>query len=114
MRKKWWIFLVAPPAMILFGWLFGEIVMHLWNWLMPAIFGLKLITFWQALGLLILARILVGGLGGGGGPRNRRQRRHLAERWENLSPEEREKLREWMRSRSGGMDCGPGQRQEPA
>ena len=65
MRKKWWLFLLAPPAMALFGWLFGEIVMHLWNWLMPALFGLKLITFWQAIGLLILARILVGGLGGG-------------------------------------------------
>ena len=48
MRKKWWIVLVAPPALVLFGWLFGEIVMHLWNWLMPAIFGLKMITFWQA------------------------------------------------------------------
>ena len=114
MRKKWWIFLVAPPAMVLFGWLFGEIVMHLWNWLMPAIFGLKMITFWQAIGLLILGRILVGGLGGGGGPRSRRHRRHLAERWENLSPEEREKLREWMRTRSGGIDCGPRHKEEPA
>ena len=114
MRKKWWIFLVAPPAMVLFGWLFGEIVMHLWNWLMPAIFGLKMITFWQAIGLLILARILVGGMGGGGGSRHRRQRRHLEERWENMTPEEREKLREWMRTRSGGTDCTPGPKQEPA
>lgn len=114
MRKRWWIFLVVPPAMVLFGWLFGEIVMHLWNWLMPAIFGLKMITFWQAIGLLILGRILVGGLGGGGGARNGRHRRHLRERWENLSPEEREKLREWMSNRPGRLDCSPGQKQEPA
>ena len=114
MRKKWWIFLVAPPALVLFGWLFGEIVMHLWNWLMPAIFGLKIITFWQAIGLLILARILVGGMGGGGGAKHRRQRRHPAERWESMTPEEREKLREWMRTRSGGMGGPPIQGQEPA
>ena len=36
------------------------VVMSLWNWLMPAIFGSRLITFWQALGLLVLARILFG------------------------------------------------------
>ncbi len=64
MRRKWWIFLVAPPAMVLFGWLFGELVMHLWNWLMPMLFGLRQITFWQSLGLLVLCRILIGGLGG--------------------------------------------------
>jgi hypothetical protein len=96
MRKKWWIFLVAPPAMVLFGWLFGEIVMHLWNWLMPAIFGLKAITFWQAIGLLILARILVGGLGGGPGS-NR-----SGARWERMTPEEHDRFREWMRTRPGG------------
>ena len=39
MRKKWWIALVAPPAIVLFVWAFGEIVMHLWNWLAPTLFG---------------------------------------------------------------------------
>jgi hypothetical protein len=81
---------------------------------MPAIFGLKVITFWQGIGLLVLARILVGGLGGGGGSKNRRHRRHCAERWENLTPEEREKLREWMRTRSGNPGISPAQREEPA
>lgn len=33
----------------------------LWNWLMPLLFGLKLITFWQALGLLVLSKIIFGG-----------------------------------------------------
>lgn len=113
MRKKWWIALVAPPAMALFAWLFGEIVMHLWNWLMPTLFGLKMITFWQGLGLLVLCRILVGGLGGGSNNHRRRERR-LKDRWEHMTPEEREKLREWMRTRHGGFE-GPGeQKQEPA
>lgn len=40
----------------------GFVVMRLWNWLMPEIFGLKIISFAQALGLLILSKILLGGL----------------------------------------------------
>ena len=35
----------------------------LWNWLLPSLFGWRLITFWQALGILVLCRILFGGLG---------------------------------------------------
>lgn len=37
--------------------------MLLWNWLMPSIFGLTLISFWQAAGLLALSRILFGKFG---------------------------------------------------
>lgn len=99
MRKKWWIFLVAPPAMVLFTWIFGEIVMHLWNWLLPGLFGWHQLTFWQALGLLILCRILFGGFGGHGG--RGRSRRQWGERWERMTPEEREKFRERMRARCG-------------
>src|SRR3954447_21303480 len=100
MRKKWWIFLVAPPAMVLFGWLFGEIVMHLCNWLMPALFGLKTITLWHALGLLILARILVEGLGGASS--NSRDRKRAGTRGECMTPEEHDKFREWTRARRAG------------
>jgi hypothetical protein len=48
--------------MFLFGW----IVMLLWNWLMPEIFGLKSVTYWQAWGLLALSCILFGRIGGSG------------------------------------------------
>jgi hypothetical protein len=76
---------------------FGFIVMSLWNVLMPPIFGWHTITFWQALGLLLLSKILFGGFHrhGGGGSNHWRQR--MKERWENMSPEEREKLRKGMR-----------------
>jgi hypothetical protein len=47
--------------------LFGYIVMLLWNWLMPEIFGLKTLTYWQAWGILALSCILFGRIGGGGG-----------------------------------------------
>lgn len=46
--------------------LFGFILMWLWNWLMPEIFGLPFITYWQAVGLFILSKILIGGCGGSG------------------------------------------------
>ncbi|MFN0730224.1 hypothetical protein [Polaribacter gochangensis] len=44
--------------------LFGFVVMWLWNWLMPEIFGLTTITYWQAVGLFILAKFIFGGFGG--------------------------------------------------
>ena len=43
--------------------LFGFVVMWLWNGLMPAIFGLTKLTYWQAVGILILAKIIFGGFG---------------------------------------------------
>lgn len=46
--------------------LFGVLVQHLWNWLLPALFKLPLITFWQAVGLVLLSRLLFGNVGGGG------------------------------------------------
>jgi len=52
----------------LFAFLFGWAVMYLWNWLMPVIFGLPTIGYWQAWGLVLLSHILLkGGWGGSGG-----------------------------------------------
>jgi hypothetical protein len=48
---------------VVLGFLFGYFVMLLWNWLMPALFGLKVITYWQAFGLIVLSKILFGGHG---------------------------------------------------
>lgn len=48
---------------LLFGFLFGYFVMLLWNWLMPNIFGLTEITYWQAVGIVILARLIFGSIG---------------------------------------------------
>ncbi len=62
-------------GMILFGIaaitglaiLFGYVIMWLWNWLMPEIFGLTTLTYWQAVGLFILLKLLLGGCGRDGG-----------------------------------------------
>lgn len=85
-----------PLGIVCFIALFGSIVMLLWNWLMPDLFGLPHISFWQSAGLLMLCKILFGGLdicghhGGHGAyhhPHNR-----LRNKWESLTPEERELL----------------------
>jgi hypothetical protein len=47
---------------VLFALLFGWLVMLLWNWLMPSIFGLKAITYWEAFGITVLSKILLGGI----------------------------------------------------
>jgi hypothetical protein len=94
MRKKWyWIAPLAIAGIVLFILIGGELVMHLWNWLLPPLFGWRLITFWQALGLLLLCRILFGGLGRGG-PRGPRGSRFRGCR--KMNPEEREKFRKAM------------------
>jgi hypothetical protein len=111
--KKVWIALVAPPAIVLFVWVFGEIIMHLWNWLLPALFGWHTITLWQALGLLVLCRILFGGFGNGGN-RGGHRRRHKQEMWELMTPEERETLRQRMRERRGPFGAPGSESKEPA
>ncbi len=81
--------------------LVGFVVMQLWNSLLPPLFGLKAIGYWQAVGLLVLTRILFGGLGrrGGHGHWRSRWRKRWQERWEQMSPEEREKFRAGMGAR---------------
>jgi len=79
---------------------FGFVVLHLWNWLMPAIFGLRPITFWQGIGLFVLGKILFGGFHRHHGDR-RHWKKHMEERWAQMSPEEREKFRAGMRGRRG-------------
>jgi hypothetical protein len=91
LKKRW--FFLAPLAIggfLLFIALGGEVVRQLWNWLLPPIFGWRQITFWQALGILALCRILFGGFGGRGFSRSKR-----------MTPELRERFRQRMRERCG-------------
>src|SRR3974390_455368 len=91
------VLLIMPLALFVFG----EIILHLWNWLMPALFHLPAITFWQGLGLLVLSWLFFGGLRGSAPRRGyRRHWRHrMQERWEQMSPEEQAKFRDWLNSR---------------
>jgi hypothetical protein len=78
----------------------GLIVFGLWNLLAPAILHLPAISFWQALGLLILARVLFGRFGGWGG--HWRKARFVGG-WRDLTPDERERFRRAM----GGPEGTP-------
>ncbi len=90
-------------AILMFIALGGVTVWQLWNWLAPELFGWNEITFWQALGLLALCRILFGGWGSGprGSRVGRRMREGMAERWAAMTPEERERFRQGLRGRCG-------------
>jgi hypothetical protein len=92
MRRKW-IFIVpaALVGMALVAFIGGELVKQLWNGLLPPLFGFPVVSFWQALGLLALCRILVGGMGGRG------CRRHTS----RMSDEERGRVRARLRERFG-------------
>jgi hypothetical protein len=72
----------------------GFLVRGLWNWLMPPLFGLHVLTFEQAWGLLALSWILFGGFRGGP---VRHWRGRMMERWEKMTPEQREKFRAELR-----------------
>jgi len=60
---------------------FGYVVMLLWNSLIPDIFALPTITYWQSVELLLLARILVGGFGHGKARHSRHERRQGPQAW---------------------------------
>ena len=102
-RKLIWIAPLAIVAIVLFVWFGGWAVMHLWNWLLPPLFGWHVITLWQALALLALCRILLGNWGGHGPRHNFRRRMYERwdRRWEQMTPEEREKFRQRWGSRCG-------------
>ena len=76
---------------------FGAVVMLLWNWLMPAIFGLSIINFWQALGIFVLSKILFSSFSG----EHKKHRKHhhwhekhhhIHEKWMKMTPEQRKEF----------------------
>ena len=99
MRGRWlWIAPVAIVGLAAFLALGGFVVRWLWNWLLPPLFGWHTITFWQALGLLALCRILFGGLGMSGGGRARGN----AEDRARFRQRVRDRVRQHVHERFGG------------
>jgi|SRR6516162_4659729 len=94
-------FVLFAALFTLFIAVLSFVVMRLWNWLLPALFGWRLISYWQAMGILILSKILFGFRGRPG--RHCYPRRRMMERWEQMTPEEREKFREGIRGRCGAF-----------
>ena len=84
------------------AFLIGLVIMLLWNWLMPSIFNMGTITYWQAVGLLVLSKILFGGgwFKGryGGGNRHWFMKREFMKRCASMSDAEKEKMKEGIKS----------------
>jgi Ca2+/H+ antiporter, TMEM165/GDT1 family len=103
--KKFWIkkalmMLICGIAAVL---LFGFVVMALWNNILVAVVGVKAISFLQALGILVLSKILFGGFGGHsrwrGGPAWKEK---MKQRWDKMTPDERDKFKAEWKNRCGG------------
>ncbi|HLY68193.1 MAG TPA: hypothetical protein VKR53_00610 [Puia sp.] len=90
------LFFIIP--LVLLGMaVFTEIVMLLWNNVLAQVVHVSTIGFWQALGLLVLSKILFGGFRGAHWGRHE-WKKGMMQRWDNMTPEEREKFRgEWER-----------------
>ena len=111
MRRRPWKFLLIPFGIAGMVLLLGGTVQYLWNYILPPVIGVGALTFWQAVGLLVLCRLLFGGFGGGrrGGWDGRRRGGPPAmrERWMNMNEEERARFKEEWRQR-----CRPDRREE--
>ena len=93
----------AVTSFIVFIAIGGVAVLELWNWLMPSLFGMPQVSFLQALGILALSRIVFGGSGLSSLKRASSDRR-ATDRWQALTPEERELLRQ----RARGLEATDG------
>lgn len=90
--------------------LFSLVVFELCNGVVTDVVGVRAISYWQALGLLVLARILFGGFPGRrGGPSGAPwKRRMMMKRWQSLTPEQREELRRRFGDWPKAPCCDPG------
>lgn len=82
--------LIAPLAIFIFG----SVVMLLWNNVLVPVLSVHVVTFWQALGILVLSKILFSSFGGGRGRRYPTWRDRMSQRWNAMTPEEKEKFKQ--------------------
>ncbi|GHN03048.1 hypothetical protein WSM22_45370 [Cytophagales bacterium WSM2-2] len=100
-RGKWIVLIVifVPLAIAALGF----VTMSLWNWLVPELFHGPVLTFWQALGLLLLSKILFWNFSKrshGGGP----WRPYWKQKWHAMTPEERDRFKQKMKEKWCGWE----------
>lgn len=99
-HKTFWFrkisgFIVLAIAFIgLFGW----IVMELWNAILVPVLQVGAVTFWQAIGILVLCKILFGGFKKSWGEKHK-WGNEMKEKWQQMTPEEKEKFKEEWRNK---------------
>jgi hypothetical protein len=104
MKRNFWargiLFFIVIAALAIL--IFGSVVMLLWNNILAPVLNISTITFGQALGILVLSKILFGGFRGGWGPRRHFWKQRMTQKWNNMTPEEREKFKQEWQNRCGG------------
>ncbi len=101
MKKRIKLGILFVPIFIGGVFLFSLLLMSLWNGILPAVLGVKAISFWQAMGIFALSKILFGFNHGWGG-RRRQWKQGMEQRWSNMTPEEREQFQNEWKHRCGG------------
>jgi hypothetical protein len=106
--RKWWFLIpfIAAAALLVFSY----VVMLLWNAVIPHVFtSVNTITYCEAIGLLVLCKILFGGFKGrrgcGCGRRGGYYKYAMKEKWMNMTEEERAKFKEEWKNRGGSCGC---------
>lgn len=98
MKRGYWI-----GKMVVLGVLaivaFTFVTMYLWNWLVPELFHGPQINFWQTMGLFVLSKILFSGFGKGGHSHNGKWRGYWKDKWQGMTPEEKEKFKQRMKDK---------------
>jgi hypothetical protein len=106
-RPRGWFFFFALMALIMV-FLIGGLVMWLWNAILPKVLSVQPITYWQAVGLLVLSRILFGRFWGGSYRGGRQMRGGpWRDKWMKMTPEERKQFTQEWKNR-----CSPNRRKE--
>jgi Ca2+/H+ antiporter, TMEM165/GDT1 family len=100
--------LLIPLAVLAFLAVFTFAVHGLWNCVLTDVLAVKAISYWQALGILVLAKILFGGFPHRCcSPCGHFRERMMSKRWESATPEQREQMRDEMRRRFGDWPHAP-------
>lgn len=93
-------FVLLAPVL---AYAFIHLVMYLWNGILPDVFGFSTITFWQAAGMLLLSKILFGGMNfgrkGGCCKGKHHYGQRMKEKFMNMTDEEKEKMKEGWKSK---------------
>jgi len=116
MKKGYWFLKCIGFAILiaLAALAFGYVLMLLWNLLVPALFSGPIINYWQAIGLLVLSKMLFGGFrfkggrhgccGHGGYSKHGYWRNKLEEKMANMTPEEKEKFKQEYANKCGSWN----------
>jgi hypothetical protein len=94
-------FCFIPVVFVAGVFIISGVVMFLWNAILPGVTAVHAVTYWQAMGILVLSRILFGGFRGihdHGRHHHRHLGKDLREKWLQMDPEERQKMRENLKN----------------